>query len=193
MGCMQARACSDCHRKAPWKKTADKRRLRPRNAPLLSAARGSPENAPEKRFHGPIAEGRKPAGKGLSPDPMLAIRPRLPGRARNMPADGQAGAGGFDEGQTRHEGKGRCLPNCSIPSLAATSDRALLRACARQSQGNAVTASRWRSGKGPEASGGGGPSFGWDRWTRLGPRAHHPRLRRHLDRAWQRRCRSRDR
>jgi hypothetical protein len=42
-----------------------------------------------ERFHSPIAEGRKPAGKGLSTLLTAVIRPRLPGRARNAPARGR--------------------------------------------------------------------------------------------------------
>jgi hypothetical protein len=59
-----------------------------------------------ERFCGPIAEGRKPAGKWLATLLTAVIRPRLPGRARNAPAKGQAGAAGFDAGQIRQEGKG---------------------------------------------------------------------------------------
>jgi hypothetical protein len=42
-----------------------------------------------ERFCGPIAEGLQPAGKGLSTLLTAAIRPRLPGRARNAPARGR--------------------------------------------------------------------------------------------------------
>jgi hypothetical protein len=77
--------------------------------PRQIAPRGPPENAPGERFCGPIAEGRKPAGKGPAPGLTPVIRPRLPGRARNAPAKGQAGAAGFDAGQIRQERRRRCL------------------------------------------------------------------------------------
>ena len=67
------------------------------------ARRGPTGNAPVERFCGPIAEGRKPAGKGLSTFLTAVIRPRLPGRARNAPAKGQAGAVGFDAGQIQQD------------------------------------------------------------------------------------------
>jgi hypothetical protein len=51
-----------------------------------------------------------PAGKGLSTFLTAVIRPRLPGRARNAPAEGQAGAAGFDAGQIRQERRERHVP-----------------------------------------------------------------------------------
>jgi hypothetical protein len=42
-----------------------------------------------ERFCGPIAEGRKPAGKVLSTCLSAVIRPRLTGLARNAPARGR--------------------------------------------------------------------------------------------------------
>jgi hypothetical protein len=65
------------------------------------AIRGPTGNAPVERFCGPIAEGRKPAGKGLSTFLTVVIRPRLPGWARRRACRGQAGAAGFDAGQIR--------------------------------------------------------------------------------------------
>jgi hypothetical protein len=74
------------------------------------ARRGPTANAPVERLHGPIAEGRKPAGKGPSTGLTLVIRLRLPGRARNAPAKGQAGAAGFDAGQIRQDSSGSPVP-----------------------------------------------------------------------------------
>ena len=76
---------------------------KPRGQAGNCAPRGLTENAPVERFHSPIAEGRKPAGKGLSTLLTAVIRPRLPGWARNAPAKGQAGAAGFVDGQIRQE------------------------------------------------------------------------------------------
>jgi hypothetical protein len=53
---------------------------------------------------GPIAEGRKPAGKGLSTGADLWKSDRAClGWRGNAPAKGQAGAGGFDAGQIHQE------------------------------------------------------------------------------------------
>jgi hypothetical protein len=104
-------------------------------SPLLCVPRGPPENAPGERFHGPIAAGRKPAGKGPSPSLTAVIRPRLPGRARNRACQGQAGAAGFDAGQIRQEGRGRCLPTGSREfHLARMPLLTLTKTFARQSQ-----------------------------------------------------------
>ena len=49
---------------------------------------------------------RKPQGKGRAAKSAILIRARLPGRARNAPANGQAGASGFGAGQIRENRKG---------------------------------------------------------------------------------------
>ncbi len=65
---------------------------KPRGQAGNCAPRKLTENAPVERFHSTVAEGHKPAGKGSSTLLTAVIRPRLPGRARNAPAKGQAGA-----------------------------------------------------------------------------------------------------
>ena len=52
---------------------------KPRGQAGNCAPRGLTENAPVERFHGPIAGGLQPAGKGRAPSLTAVIRPRLPG------------------------------------------------------------------------------------------------------------------
>ncbi len=74
--------------------------------PRQIAPRGPPENAPGERLCGPIAEGRKPAGKGPSPGLTPVIRPRLPGRARQRACHGAGRRGRICRRTNPARGKG---------------------------------------------------------------------------------------
>jgi hypothetical protein len=52
------------------------------------------------RFSGPIAGGRKLAGKGFSTGLTAVIRPRLPGLARNAPAGGRQARPDLTQGKS---------------------------------------------------------------------------------------------